>query len=845
MMKQIPVWLAVALIMLMSWAGYAVVPDALPVDFIRPERPFMLVSPEELTAAKAKIKTQPWAAEGLKSLCAQADEIVTDPHLFPETEAGWSHKFVSPKTGEKLKFDPKSPRRHMDPSTGEYWTGQRYDEGWNVLSMHHTAKQQEILAAAWTLTQDKRYAETMHTVFLDIAKKYKTYRLHDKSMVLLPADQPIGTNAPNGGFATAQSINECDIFTSLAFSYDALAGSGVLSETEQKQIEENVWKPLQAYMRRLMKLHPSGGNWWVWHSCGAVVVGVLMGDAELVDQGLNNRKCGLIPHINDGYINEDGFTEELSPRYLAYPLEGLMRLAIATRRVGIDFYKEERFRKAFDLPLRILQPNLYMPRLNDGGYSTIAEPFFASVYETAANWYDNPRYKQALVSIYSSTEPKVERNNIAALLYGPAELPGEGLGVAENAVFLKSSGLSILRAQGKDWNAVLKNDMGESGHRHPDALNLVLFANGEEVFPGTASSSYGHSSYRQWFSQTIAHNTVTLNQNSQRIFPWEKTIEWGYSGAGLSAVQSMASSQALQADPHLLTNAVPIQLRRTLVMLPSCIVDFTRSSTDYKTNSPRGDFPETVLDMALHINGELTMDGQWTPWNEPLISNDRKITGDRAPSQGYDLVADVQMASDPSQVHGRVVQKKGGGVDLWFSAAPEKGQVFTATGLGLPGALDQRMPMILQRRQANETVFAAVYAPWKDAAQVTQVTFPAVKGPGAMAKIKQVDGVDIVVSLPESGELSAEGITLKGTLAARCEVKGGYKIMLIGQSLQIGGLSMELESAGAILLESSGGVEKISNLSETSVKGFVQASESGKQVQFELAPSEQRVVSQR
>jgi hypothetical protein len=721
-------------------------------------------------------------------------------------------------------------------------TGKQYDDAWNVLSIHFTAKQQEVLAAAWTLTQDKRYAETMRTVFLDIAKKYKTYRLHDKSMVLMPPDQPIGTNALTGGYAAAQSIDECSTFTSLAFSYDTLAGSGILSEAEQQQIEENVWKPLQAYMRRLMTLHPSGGNWWVWHSCGAVVVGVLMGDAELVDMGFNAPKCGLFPVLNDGYINEDGFTAELSPRYLAYPFEGLMRLAIATRRVGIDFYKEARFRKVFDLPLDIRQPNLYMPRLNDGGYSTITEPFFVSVYENAANWYDNPRYKQALVSIYSSTEPKVERNSIAALLYGPAELPREGLGEA-GSVFLKSSGLAILRAQGKDWNAVLKNDFGKGGHRHPDALNLVLFANGEEVFPGTASSFYGHSSYRQWFSQTIAHNTVALNQNSQRMYSWGKMIEWGYSGAGLSVVQSMASSLALQADPHLLTNAVPIQLRRTLVMLPSCIVDFTRSSTDYKTNSPRGDFPETVLDMALHVNGELTMDGQWTPWNEPLISNDRKITGDRAPSQGYDLLQDVQIASDPSQVHGRVVQKKGGGVDLWFSAAPEKGQVFTATGLGLPGAVDQRMPVILQRRQANETVFAAVYAPWKDAAQVEQVTFPAVKGPGAMAKIKQVDGVDIVVSLPESGELSVEGITLKGTLAARCEVKGGYKILLIGQSLQIGGLSIELESAGAILLEASGGVEKLSNLSETSVKGFIQTLESGKQVRFELSASEKLVLS--
>jgi hypothetical protein len=182
-------------------------------------------------------------------------------------------------------------------------------------------------------------------------------------------------------------------------------------------------------------------------------------------------------------------------------------------------------------------------------------------------------------------------------------------------------------------------------------------------------------------------------------------------------------------------------------------------------------------------------------------------------------------------------------VDLWFSAAPEKGKVFTATGLGLPGAVDKRMPMILQRRQANETVFAAVYAPWKDTSQVENVTFPAVKGSGAMAKIKHADGVDIVLSLPESGELSVDGITLKGTLAARCEVIGGYKILLIGQFLRTGDVSLEMEAAGAILLESSGDVVKLSNLGENGLKGFITTSASGERAGFELDASEKRNVS--
>jgi hypothetical protein len=436
----------------------------------------------------------------------------------------------------------------------------------------------------------------------------------------------------------------------LAVSYDTVAGSGALSEAEQELIEANVWRPLQSYMRRLMVLHPSGGNWLIWNATGAVVVGVLMGDEELVDMGLNTPKYGLLPHIRSGYINEDGFTAELSPKYHIHPFEALMRSAIATRRVGIDFYKEDRFRRSFDLPLAIRQPNLYMPRLNDGWYSTIADPVFASLYETASSWYGDAEYKKTLVSIYSSNDPVVKRNSVAALLYGPTDLPDMGLGAPSESRFLKSSGLAILRSDDNDWNVVLKNDRGSSGHRHPDALNLVLFANGEEVFPGTGSPNYGHSSYRQWFSQTIAHNTVTLNQNSQRKYPYGKEIEFGYSGAGLSVVQSHASSRALQADPHLLKDAVGIQLRRTVVMLPSCIVDIVRSATDRRSDSPSGDFPETIVDLALHLNGELKLDGKWTAYDKSLISEGRKRPKSKAPNQGYDLIEDSRLAKDPSGI---------------------------------------------------------------------------------------------------------------------------------------------------------------------------------------------------
>jgi siroheme synthase (precorrin-2 oxidase/ferrochelatase) len=67
--------------------------------------------------------------------------------------------------------------------------------------------------------------------------------------------------------------------------------------------------------------------------------------------------------------------------------------------------------------------------------------------------------------------------------------------------------------------------------------------------------------------------------------------------------------------------------------------------------------------------------------------------------------------------------------------------------------------------------------------------------------------------------------------------------LLIGQSLRTGDVSLEMEAAGAILLESSGGAVKLSNLSETSLKGFITTSGSVEQTGFELEASEKRALS--
>ncbi|HTJ79772.1 MAG TPA: heparinase II/III family protein [Rariglobus sp.] len=793
------------------------IPESMPVKFTAPARPFLLLSPTEMAAAREKVATVPWAKEALKDLLVQADQIVADPTLFPDGEGGWGQLYVSPKTGAKLHFDPKSPHKHYCPAEKTYYTSESLDQVWNTMAMNRTAEEQQTLATAWLLTGEKRYAEAMRSAYLEMADKYALYRLHDRSMTRF------GDDADTiAGIATSQSIEECNLLTALAFSYDTLAGSGVLSAADQKTIETKLWHRALTYMHRIMALHPSGGNWWIWHACGAIVLGVEFGDQKLVSLGLNTPHQGVLSMIRAGYVNHDGFTEELSPGYHFYPFKALSRMALATRQVGINFYELPRFRKMFDLPIELSLPNLDLPRLNDGGGGTLVTDESAGLYELAFHWYGDPAYGALLHDIYSAPSGKVKRDNSFALLYG-TDLPEKSL-THTTSSFLTDSGLSILRTPLSDWNVFLKDDFHSSGHRHPDALNLILYANGSEALPGTASPSYGNPAYLQWFSQTIGHNTVTINTHSQRMSPKEKKMEIGFSWEGLAAAQ--ASAADVQGDKKgKIAPETPVALRRTVLLTPHAVIDLFRVTP----KEPASDkTPVNQIDWALHLNGTLTLDTPTQSTTDTLIPIERLNAPQGArqywPHQGYKMINDLKTIAAPSDgLHGTLTQENGGKVDLWISPAATKDEkVYSAEGPGLPISLDHPLPMLLRRDSANALVFGAVYAPFKDTPTVSAVRFPLMSSDhrGAAVEVVHHDGTDLVLSLPETGTLTAAGATLVGTLGCRIELAQGARMVLLsGQKWQDAEIALTLDQPGSVIVKRESDQIRIHNASGISISG--------------------------
>src|SRR5690348_12920450 len=68
-----------------------------------PPHPRLLLSTEGVTALKARIATAPWAARSWKELKARVDEDLQKPVVLPPRGGNWSHNYVCPEHGARLK----------------------------------------------------------------------------------------------------------------------------------------------------------------------------------------------------------------------------------------------------------------------------------------------------------------------------------------------------------------------------------------------------------------------------------------------------------------------------------------------------------------------------------------------------------------------------------------------------------------------------------------------------------------------------------------------------------------------------------------------------------------------
>ena len=264
-----------------------------------------------------------------------------------------------------------------------------------------------------------------------------------------------------------------------------------------------------------------------------------------------NRPCtakfGFHHQIEAG-TRRDGLWWEGSSSYHYYTVAALLTTAAFLRARAANWQAPERFAAMLAAPLTLVLPDGRLPASNDcwASSSLFGEvchgvPPAAALYEMAAGWWPEPRYRDLLAAIYR----RQPRDSEQALLHGPdavqaGDAADGGLPRPRSSV-LPHSGFAMVRSDdplARQSVALLKFGPHGGLHGHPDKLALTLYAGGRPAAVDLGSQGYGIVLHRQWYRQTVSHNTVLVSGRSQPAATGT-LLHFGAAGTGSSRTTSV------------------------------------------------------------------------------------------------------------------------------------------------------------------------------------------------------------------------------------------------------------------------------------------------------------------
>ncbi|MFY4773607.1 heparinase II/III domain-containing protein [Metabacillus sp. RGM 3146] len=455
------------------------------------ERPKSLISKQELERAKVRISSYKWAEDNWNGLREEADKWLNADTSVLNQPGGHGMWFLC-EDSSKLQYDPNSPHRHYCPSEKKYYEGDSYDAGWRYYRHNEIIKAARSLAVAYAISGEKKYAEKAAAILKGYADRYPNF-----------------SKQARGGRLYWQTLDEAVSMIDLAYTYDQLYDSPVLSNADKVNIEMNLLRPSA---QTISEYDMGRSNWQAWHDTAIGVIGFTLSDQNLIDFAIDGVHG--FHYLMKESVLSDGFWWEGSIAYHMYALRALQNLADAAHTWGIDLYSDPSLKKMYDLPLDYAYPNFGLPFNNDGGTygSSLLDPVTQKGnfdYEGAYLAYHDPKFAWLLTEKYKQTP----RAGEYALLKGDDSINTNGSYEWMSRNF-EGAGQSELRNE----SLFALMDYGPYGgsHGHPDKLHLDLFADNEAFAPDFGTPSYGHVLYTGWYKQTASHNTVTVDGASQK-----------------------------------------------------------------------------------------------------------------------------------------------------------------------------------------------------------------------------------------------------------------------------------------------------------------------------------------
>ncbi|WP_149195863.1 alginate lyase family protein [Luteimonas suaedae] len=378
----------------------------------------------------------------------------------------------------------------------------------------------------YRLTGDRAYADFARDLLLAYARLYPALGPHPAGRGQIP------------GRLFWQTLNDSVWLVHAVQGYDAIRET--LDPQDRRTIDEQLFRRMAHFLsdetpENFNRIH----NHATWAVAGVGMTGYVLRDREMVEKALlglsRDGEAGFLAQI-DELFSPDGYYEE-GPYYQRYALAPFVIFANAIARNEprrqIFAHKDGVLLKAVDALIQSSYAGYFFPindAMLDKGLDT--EELVAAIAIAYARSGDD-----RLLSI--------------AQRQGRTVLTPEGLGVAEalaagraepyrfGSLMLRDGadgnggGLAILREGGEDGQAlVMKNTSQGMGHGHFDRLNWLFYDNGQRVVTDYGAARFLNVEAKSggtylpenssWAKQTIAHNTLVVDERSHFDGDWKR-----------------------------------------------------------------------------------------------------------------------------------------------------------------------------------------------------------------------------------------------------------------------------------------------------------------------------------
>lgn len=486
-----------------------------------------------------------------------------------------------------------------------------------------------IMQKAGTLFQileDEKYAVYIRDMLFQYEAMYEDLPLHPQ------------TRSYARGKLFWQCLNDANWLLYVSQAYDSIYNW--LPEEERKTLEENLFRPFADHIsvdspQFFNRVH----NHSTWGNAAVGMIGLVMGDDELVERALyglkddglatgvkdndggfikvEGQKVGFLANLEEPFSPDGYYTE--GPYYQRYAMYPFLVFAQALHNVKPELeifrHKDGVLLKAVDTLLALSDADGEFFPLNDGqkGMSYYARELVTAVdiaYHVGGN---DPR----LLSIAEEQGQVLLDDSgfsvASAVRDGKTQPFEKGSINLSDGADGKQGGVALLRYGDEDLTLVFKYAAQGLSHGHYDKLSFSLFEKGDEVLQDYGLARFvnieqkGGGNYlpenTTWAKQTIAHNTLTQNQTSH--FQGEYEIGSQHHSELHFYDDSDSDVQVVSA---IETNAYPgTEMRRTMAVIKNegfekpFVLDILKVNSD-KNN--QYDLPFYYMGQVMKANFE-------------------------------------------------------------------------------------------------------------------------------------------------------------------------------------------------------------------------------------------------